>query len=168
MTVTEPTGRAQSPGTLKQQLAEAATAKSELTAREHALRIQIGWLEGASQALDSSTLITGPRASGKTTVLRSLVADAISQGRQVTEITGMVTGAGITRQIAAELERIEAEPNVLLVVADDVRDVDGLIEAVVAGASPYKASRIHIAAAAETTDADERAYFDRIITLSRS
>lgn len=167
MTITEPTDRAQSAAALKKQLAEASAAKSELTARENALRIQIGWLE-STPAEGASTLITGPRASGKTTVLRSLVADAASQGHRVITINGMGTRAAIIRHIATELVRVEAELSVHIVVADDVSDIDWLIEAVLAGASQHKSALIYIVMAAETVGADERDYFDRIITLSRS
>ncbi|MET4705957.1 hypothetical protein [Frigoribacterium sp. UYMn621] len=46
MIITETAGATQSAAALKRELANVSVAKNELAAREHALRIQIGEIEG--------------------------------------------------------------------------------------------------------------------------
>lgn len=179
VTITETAGAAQSAAALKRELADVSAAKNELTAREHALGIQIGVLEvnheDTAEATtrkeereqpmhpatttetidtpDAHTLVTGPYASGKTTALRALATEAELAGHRVLAIDGLSTARSIARQIAAELEQLEqrAQPGPLVIAVDDLHNLrGGAFNAVAEAALLGASARIRVVATAAT------------------
>ena len=118
------------------------------------------------------TLIVGPRASGKTTTLQALTADAESAGHRVLALDGLSTAMYIAYRIIAELEQLEAsqtQPGLLIITGDDLHEFrDGAFDAVAEATRPGASSRIHLVATAETgSDIEDFIDFDRVIVLDQ-
>jgi replication-associated recombination protein RarA len=116
------------------------------------------------------TLITGPHASGKTTALKALAADAELAGHRVLAIDALSTARSIARQITAELE--QAQPGLLILLVDDLHRLRGCVfDAVAEAVSNSASSRVRIVATAATGGGSKEVSglidFDRIIQLGR-